>query len=738
MNKNGGFHKASARARHVLSILLHFSISRKLVIFFTFSLALIGVFVFLSASLSRQSLARLEVLETVAQNTYYDSSSEVESLALADPENAETEEDENLASEELIGSFLFAKAIVQQTSPSVSSFVSNLSNNNRDAYRDAQVVFTSGVLRGQARAVSAYDGITRQITVEPSFNTVPSFGDSFNLISQELVYSITTSSNPEDRVQLDATQAATISSEYDNLMQELDAISAGAMADSISNEQLALFENSLQKISERVLELYQAVNLTQVNSIVYQDLLHDASSTLRTQIELKEKVIDIRTALFLLNDLASSNLITPVIESYLTQGETTDLNFVAANPINTSQSIIFQAYLPREISADNIYSLDDFDLFFDRYLNQYFIGGVIELGPGEIVNRTVKIEDVWFFNENDLNLIKERAQALAENLAGSRYESQAIILSGNVLISADLIAAHQRQAVYSPLEQIHVYRENLALYEAAYSELNQISEFVITTAESRLKEKTVSILQLTMVLILSLAFSLVVLAFLYVYFISGRAKVVKKKSKTAVKSKSKSKKSKQAQKDHWWQRLVRGKSWTSILGRALITIMSLTVIALVVASFWYVRAAVVREKGMLQELIELEQEALGGTEREVAEMNTDGDTDGETDGVTDQTRIEDAQDVEDADNAIGGEPLLPLEDEEVVEDEEMANTLSITETPTGTLNVRNAPGLYGEKIGQVLPGEEYEYLEENNGWYKIRLVDGGEGWVFGDYINLVP
>jgi hypothetical protein len=58
--------------------------------------------------------------------------------------------------------------------------------------------------------------------------------------------------------------------------------------------------------------------------------------------------------------------------------------------------------------------------------------------------------------------------------------------------------------------------------------------------------------------------------------------------------------------------------------------------------------------------------------------------------------------------------------------------LEILDTETGTLNVRSNPGVGGDLVGRVSPGERYQWIEESNGWYKINL-DDGDGWVSGRY-----
>lgn len=61
--------------------------------------------------------------------------------------------------------------------------------------------------------------------------------------------------------------------------------------------------------------------------------------------------------------------------------------------------------------------------------------------------------------------------------------------------------------------------------------------------------------------------------------------------------------------------------------------------------------------------------------------------------------------------------------------------VEIKETPTGFLNVRAGPSTYAELVGTVYPGEKYLYLAEEVGFYKIKLRDGSEGWIYAKYVE---
>lgn len=57
----------------------------------------------------------------------------------------------------------------------------------------------------------------------------------------------------------------------------------------------------------------------------------------------------------------------------------------------------------------------------------------------------------------------------------------------------------------------------------------------------------------------------------------------------------------------------------------------------------------------------------------------------------------------------------------------------ILATPTGFLRVREKATLSSKEVARVSPGDELVLLEEQTGWFKVRLENGGEGFVSSDY-----
>jgi len=64
--------------------------------------------------------------------------------------------------------------------------------------------------------------------------------------------------------------------------------------------------------------------------------------------------------------------------------------------------------------------------------------------------------------------------------------------------------------------------------------------------------------------------------------------------------------------------------------------------------------------------------------------------------------------------------------------------ITVLQTDTGYLNVREEPSTKSDILVKIKPGESYPFVEKNNtGWYKIEYLQGEEGWISGKYVKLV-
>lgn len=63
----------------------------------------------------------------------------------------------------------------------------------------------------------------------------------------------------------------------------------------------------------------------------------------------------------------------------------------------------------------------------------------------------------------------------------------------------------------------------------------------------------------------------------------------------------------------------------------------------------------------------------------------------------------------------------------------VSSKVTIQNTPTGFLRVREEASVSSNEITQVKPGESYNLLEEKSGWYKIQIDSKTSGWISSTY-----
>lgn len=59
--------------------------------------------------------------------------------------------------------------------------------------------------------------------------------------------------------------------------------------------------------------------------------------------------------------------------------------------------------------------------------------------------------------------------------------------------------------------------------------------------------------------------------------------------------------------------------------------------------------------------------------------------------------------------------------------------VTILDTPTGFLRVREDSSIASLEIGRVSPGDSLELITEKEGWFQVKMTDGKLGWVSSQY-----
>ncbi|WP_299815088.1 SH3 domain-containing protein [uncultured Jannaschia sp.] len=64
-----------------------------------------------------------------------------------------------------------------------------------------------------------------------------------------------------------------------------------------------------------------------------------------------------------------------------------------------------------------------------------------------------------------------------------------------------------------------------------------------------------------------------------------------------------------------------------------------------------------------------------------------------------------------------------------------AQTLYVRDSEEGYLNMRDGPGTRHDVVRRLDPGDRVSVQESLGLWTRVRLPDGNEGWVSGDYLE---
>ncbi|SDZ38084.1 N-acetylmuramoyl-L-alanine amidase [Jannaschia faecimaris] len=64
-----------------------------------------------------------------------------------------------------------------------------------------------------------------------------------------------------------------------------------------------------------------------------------------------------------------------------------------------------------------------------------------------------------------------------------------------------------------------------------------------------------------------------------------------------------------------------------------------------------------------------------------------------------------------------------------------AQTLYVTQTSDGFLNMRSGPGTRFDVTRRLSPGDRVDVQQTKGVWYYVRLPSGDRGWVSGNYLE---
>jgi hypothetical protein len=159
------------------------------------------------------------------------------------------------------------------------------------------------------------------------------------------------------------------------------------------------------------------------------------------------------------------------------------LRIRAGNPLDRPQTVNIRSNLPAGVTTNDIISLGGLELGYEVRSGTYFVRKSIELGPKEIVEYGVDLQDRWQIPPESLSLVAEKAEKLAGQLRTGDSRENADALARAV---ADAIAdvrarqaKNQIKAGVPVVDHIRAYEMNAALLKQARRDLGRLETLAI-------------------------------------------------------------------------------------------------------------------------------------------------------------------------------------------------------------------------------------------------------------------
>jgi len=158
------------------------------------------------------------------------------------------------------------------------------------------------------------------------------------------------------------------------------------------------------------------------------------------------------------------------------------INIRAGNPAAEPRTVTLRSNLPAGVEADDILDLDGLELGYDIKDDLYYVHGEVELAPRSTLVKQVRIRDIWLLDEAEVAGYRERAQAVAAALGGTRFAGEAAERVREVADTVEAMLARQAANLItrvSPVQHIRAYEENRRAAESVRQTLGELENMAL-------------------------------------------------------------------------------------------------------------------------------------------------------------------------------------------------------------------------------------------------------------------
>jgi hypothetical protein len=155
-----------------------------------------------------------------------------------------------------------------------------------------------------------------------------------------------------------------------------------------------------------------------------------------------------------------------------------DLKIHVANPSQKEpQTIPVKVYLPKEATPKDIKDdLGDLKLDYDPDTGMYYVHGEVVLEAGQSITKTVHMQDIWVFSEEQLVAFVGRAKERAAKLTEPASAQEATVIVQRVEQKVEAILKRQKETDGKPAERIQAYRQGLAVITTIEQDLDALDK----------------------------------------------------------------------------------------------------------------------------------------------------------------------------------------------------------------------------------------------------------------------
>lgn len=448
----------------------------------------------------------------------------------------------------------------------------------------------------------------------------------------------------------------------------------------------------------------------------------------------------------------------PLASTWLELGSIVFKSLVTNPSTVISQKATLKYYLPPEVKEEDIIEADSgLTVKYDTEKNQYYVSGEFLLAPSETQTISVRTQDIWIINQEEIDSLRKQAEELSKPLEKTSYFAQGVTMKSDIDVSLDKAIGLMKSN--DTLEaKIRAYREAQIELKAVRGKMDKLKELVTQAGSTGTLFGFVGGVQTLAVwgMIIILIVGFVFLA-LYMKVLTNTRGEGNQKASSSQRKKPKS----NNQENVAFGRMPKfryaftillffgigsGLAAGVILGRTGLApksqpemttnqVQDITVLSASASASQADTKPVATPSAQIEIIVPLGSWVNVRSEPSLSSLvisrveQTAQFTELDRQNGWVNISIDVERDGESYDQGWVSEKFAPKE----IVQEINSQAITINDTPTGFLRVRQSP--WGQEVAQVHPGDNFVPIEEKENWFQIELQDGVIGWIYGEYVT---